>query len=137
MYSKPERSYSQRLAEGGDTNRFSYKANQAYETLKPYLAFLKRIQAYYEKNSPSIPSRRAPHDYSKSTTGFWIDVDNESILQKIDEGEIREVYEFDPEENLPPKRIWDSQYKIEITDRNVDEMRVRLKRKPAKPRLSR
>lgn len=135
MYSKPERSYSQRLAEDGDTNRFAYKANQAYETLKPYLAFLRRIQAYYEKNSPSIPSRRAPHDYSKNTTGFWIDVDNESILQKIDEGEIREVYEFDPEEGLPPKRIWDSQYKIEITDRDVDEMRVRLKRKPAKPRL--
>lgn len=140
IHTRPSQSYAQRRAKDGDRDNFEYKSNQAHETLKPHMIFLKLIKKYYEENSQSISWKSAPETQIQGTgrdnVGFWVDIDDWSIIQKIGEGEIKEVYEYDPEEDISPRDIWQPQYRIEITGYNIDEMRVRLKRKPTKPGLS-
>ena len=135
-YHAPPRSYAQRLAEEGSTENFRYKANQAFETLKPYQGFLKRVREYYNKNSQSVRWREAPPGYARGAgrDGFWADIDDEPVMQKIGEGEIKEVYEFDPEADLP-RYAFAPGNKIEITGHSADEMLVHLKRRPKKPVL--
>ena len=71
-YHAPPRSYAQRLAEEGSTENFRYKANQAFETLKPYQGFLKRVREYYSENSQSVRWRAAPQGYAQGEQA-WAD----------------------------------------------------------------
>lgn len=139
MYDTPPKSYAQRLAEDGDSDIFDYKSNQAYETLKPHKTFLNLVMKYYEENSQSISWKPAPQNQSRGTSGnnvgFWIDIDDLLVIKKIGDDEIREVYEYDPSQDVSRRDFWQPQYKIEITDYNIDEMQARLKRKPTKPKL--